>query len=303
VLDEAGFEDVPIYSPNQDQEMYEELGILGDTFVKMAWRGVLAVDFMEKALWEIRPEERNAGDTDKVYGQFLIRICDEIRQGNEDFLSILKEARAAFEAVPRSGADGRPVVGIVGEIYIRSNPFSNEQVIRRLEALGAKVWLPPVTEWLLYINAMSKRHALQEHRWGNYLRTILKERIQKRDEHRAEEMFEGLVRNLHEPAIEQTLRWASPYVHDSFEGETVLSIGKAADFFHKGVSGVLNVGPFTCMPGTIVNAILKRFREEHDQLPVLNLFFDGQGETGTQTRLEAFMYQVQQYQEKRRAQG
>ena len=67
-------------------------------------------------------------------------------------------------------------------------------------------------------------------------------------------------------------------------------------------SGVLNVGPFTCMPGTIVNAILKRFREEHDQLPVLNLFFDGQGETGTQTRLEAFMYQVQQYQERRKAQ-
>jgi predicted nucleotide-binding protein (sugar kinase/HSP70/actin superfamily) len=54
--------------------------------------------------------------------------------------------------------------------------------------------------------------------------------------------------------------------------------------------------PFTCMPGTIVNALLKRFREDHRNIPFLNLSYDGQEQTNTRTRLEAFMYQVQQVQ-------
>ena len=299
VLDEAGYKDVPIYSPVQDQVMYQEVGMIGKTFVKLAWRGVAAIDFLEKALWEVRPQERHPGDADRIYREALERICQEIRKGNEDLFPVLEKARDDFEAIPRKSEDGRPVVGIVGEIYIRSNPFSNEQIIRRLEALGAVVWLPPISEWLLYINCISKRHSLRDRNWGNYLRTALKERFQKKDEHRMEEIFRGLVRNTHEPSIPETLRLAAPYIHDSFEGEAILSLGKSEDFYRKGVSGILNVGPFTCMPGTIVTAVLKRFREEHAYLPVLNLFFDGQGDTGTQNRLEAFMHQVQQYREKR----
>jgi len=51
------------------------------------------------------------------------------------------------------------------------------------------------------------------------------------------------------------------------------------------------------MPGTIVSAILKRYRDDQNHIPVLNMAYDGQENTSTQTRLEAFMYQVRQYQE------
>ena len=297
VLDEIGLQDVPIYSPVQDQAMYGELGIIGKTFVRLGWRGVVAVDFLQKALWEIRPYEAVPGEADRVYKRYLEEICGELRRGNGEIFPIVEKARESFAAIPRQGSDDRPLVGIVGEIYIRSNPFANEQLIRRLEALGAVVWMPPISEWLLYINTVSKRHSVRDGQWGNYLRTALKEWFQRRDEHRMEGIFQGLVRNVHEPTIPETLRLAAPYIHDSFEGEAILSLGKSQDFHRKGVSGIVNVGPFTCMPGTIVMGVLKRFREEHGQLPVLNLFFDGQGETSTQNRLEAFMYQVHQYRE------
>lgn len=299
VLDQAGFEDVPIYSPVQDQEMYRQLGLIGKTFVRLGWRGVVAIDFLEKALWEIRPLETQQGQAREVYEKAVSRICEELRQGNGDLFPILQEAREAFEAVPRSQDGSRPLVGIVGEIYIRSNPFANENVISQLEQLGVSVWMPPISEWLLYINTISKRHALRDGKWKNYLRTSLKEWFQRRDEHKMEEIFHGLVRNLKEPTIEETMKLASPYVHPSFEGETILSIGKAEDFYRKGVSGLVSVGPFTCMPGTIVTALLKRFREEHEGIPVLNLFFDGQGETSTENRLEAFVHQVQVFRNKK----
>jgi len=72
------------------------------------------------------------------------------------------------------------------------------------------------------------------------------------------------------------------------------------DYALKGASGVVNVMPFTCMPGTITSAILKRYREQNDHFPVLNMAYDGQEQSNILTRLEAFMYQARQYQEGRR---
>jgi hypothetical protein len=50
------------------------------------------------------------------------------------------------------------------------------------------------------------------------------------------------------------------------------------------------------MPGTIVGAVMKRYREDRNNIPFLNMAYDGQEETNTQTRLEAFMHQARQYQ-------
>jgi predicted nucleotide-binding protein (sugar kinase/HSP70/actin superfamily) len=77
-------------------------------------------------------------------------------------------------------------------------------------------------------------------------------------------------------------------------------MGKSRDFVRKGACGLVNIMPFTCMPGTVVNSLFKRFREEHHNIPFLNLAYDGQEQTHTRTRLEAFMYQVRQFQERRR---
>jgi predicted nucleotide-binding protein (sugar kinase/HSP70/actin superfamily) len=88
---------------------------------------------------------------------------------------------------------------------------------------------------------------------------------------------------------------AKDYLHPSFEGEAILSMGKSHDFVRKGACGLVNIMPFTCMPGTVVNSLFKLFRERHDNIPFLNLAYDGQEQTHTRTRLEAFMYQVRQF--------
>jgi predicted CoA-substrate-specific enzyme activase len=298
VLDDMGYSDVPIYSFAQDQTMYQEIGIIGKVFSKLAWRGIAAIDFLEKAQRETRPYEREKGKSDRVYSEYLKKVCDAIRDSGDVF-SVLEGAKKDFESIDTNGRNGKPVAGIVGEIYLRSNRFANENIIRLIEELGGEVWMPPISEWLLYINFISKRHALKEGNYGNFLRTFIREWFQKRDEHRMEAIFKETLDSGHEPTIVETLLNASNYLHDSFEGEAVLSIGKSKDFVKRGVSGIINVSPFTCMPGTIVSAILKRFREDHHNIPVLNMFFDGQEETNTRTRLEAYMYQVYQYHERK----
>ncbi len=298
VLDELGYSQVPVYSPDQSETMYQELGMVGGDYTRIAWRGVVAIDLLEKKLMETRPYERRPGNCDEVY-QFYLKQVHQTLRDRGDLPAVLKGARGTFDEVALNGDREKPVVGIVGEIYTRANKFANENAVREIEALGGQVWMPPIGEWLLYVNYTAKRRARAFKRWRHLLQILLKERVQKKEEHLLEEIFRGSLKNLEEPTIPETITLARDYLDPSFEGEAILSIGKSRDFVRKGASGLVNIMPFTCMPGTVVNSLFKRFQEEHANIPFLNLAYDGQEQTHTRTRLEAFMYQVRQYQSRR----
>jgi predicted nucleotide-binding protein (sugar kinase/HSP70/actin superfamily) len=83
-------------------------------------------------------------------------------------------------------------------------------------------------------------------------------------------------------------------VHDSFEGEAILSIGKSIDFVKKGASGIISAMPFGCMPGTIVSALLKGLKQD-TSIPCLSVAYDGAEATCSEIQLEAFMHQASEY--------
>lgn len=294
ILDDLGYPEVPIYAPNQDENLHRELGNMGNRFLRLAWHGVVATDLLEKKLRGTRPYEKNIGDTEKVYNHYLDQVRKAI-MSNGNLVDVLREAKEAFEEINVVAAGSKPVIGIVGEIYIRSNRFSNENIVKKIEALGGEAWLPPIGEWLLYTNFTSKKRSLSRGHYLSYLRLVIADWIQGREEHRLSSVFNGTLKAIEEPTVEEIVEAGSEYLHPSFEGEAILSVGKAVDFAKKGVAGIINVMPFTCMPGTIANAILKRCREDHNNIPYLNMIYEGQEETNTQTRLEAFMHQARQY--------
>jgi predicted nucleotide-binding protein (sugar kinase/HSP70/actin superfamily) len=296
VLDELGFSEVPIFAPDQDENIYGELGQVGNGFSRLAWSGMVAVDLLQKRLRTVRPYEIHRGETEKVYRHYLERVCEEIRRGNK-LSPLLREANEKFSGIEVT-AQKKPIVGIVGEIYIRSNRFSNENLIGNLEQLGCEVWLPPISEWIFYTNYTSKRRNFRIGNYQGYLSTLFTSEMQRVEEHRLTRSFGDSSRRLREPRTEEIVRKASPYVHPSFEGEAILSVGKAIDFSSKGAGGIINTMPFTCMPGTVVSAVLKRCREVHHNIPLLNIAYDGQKESNTKTRLEAFVYQVNHYRER-----
>jgi predicted nucleotide-binding protein (sugar kinase/HSP70/actin superfamily) len=60
---------------------------------------------------------------------------------------------------------------------------------------------------------------------------------------------------------------------------------------------MVNVAPFGCMPGAIVNGLMEQFRNDHGGMPVLRLAFDGVEQAAEDTLLEAFVHQARQYME------
>jgi len=300
MLDDHGFEHVPIYAPNQDETFYRDLGIMGSEFARLAWQGVVAVDLVMKKLLETRPYEKEKGKADGVYQESLKQICDAILE-KRDLEEVLRRSLDEFDRIEVEKPGSKPLIGIVGEIFVRLNRFSNENVIRKIEQLGGEAWIAPMSEWILYVNEVSKSSGLRKKSFSNLLKLLLTDYYQKRDEHHLEKIFKGRLRSYREPKTVTIFKKAKPYLDRSFEGEAILSVGKTIDFAERGASGIVNIMPFTCMPGTIVSALLKRYREENSNIPILNMAYDGQEQTNTLTRLEAFMYQAMDFQNRNKS--
>jgi predicted CoA-substrate-specific enzyme activase len=294
VLDDLGFHHVPIYSPNQDETLYSDLGIMGSRFSRLGWQGIVAVDLLMKKMLATRPYEKERGKTDQVYQKSLKRVCEAILKG-DDLEEVLRKNVEDFNLIEVDGLGTKPLIGIVGEIFVRLNRFANENVIQKIEQFGGEAWIAPLTEWILYVNTIAKKRSLKNRSFSNLLKVFLTDYYQRKDEHHLEKVFKGHLKNFGEPKTRSIFRNAKPYVDPSFEGETILSVGKTIDFAKRGASGIVNIMPFTCMPGTIVSTLLKRYQEENSNIPILNMAYDGQEQTNTLTRLEAFMYQAKEF--------
>ncbi|MCD6310163.1 MAG: CoA activase, partial [Candidatus Eremiobacteraeota bacterium] len=298
ILDEIGLSTVPIFSPNQNENLYETLDMAGDKFVRLAWQGIIAAELLEKALLHTRPYEIIKGNTENVYNRAFKNIITAVEE-KKDFLPVLISARKEFESIPTKPRDGTPRIGVVGEIFVRLHEFSNNKIVSILEELGAEVWLAPFSEWIYYINLLQKIDTRKKGSLAGYLRVLAEDKVMKHDEHRLAKSFDGYLYNLEETDVVDCIKFAKDYLDPSFRGETILSIGKSIDFYNRGLAGVVNVMPFTCMPGTIASGLLKKFQREHDGMPVITMAYDGQSEVNSRLRLEAFIHQCKSYAERK----
>lgn len=286
ILDELGFPEVPILSPSQGITLFEDLNPLGYKFILRAWQGIVAVDAIDTLSRRLRPYEETRGETQKIYDFYLREICQSIEKG-KGIDPLLKRSRQDFSQVAKEPRRA-PRIGIVGEIFVRANPCSNNDLVRTLEALGAEVLLPPITEWFLYINFTRIRDFWMRKEIRRYLTNWMIDAYQSYEEHRIYRKTGLEV----EASEEELLAYAAPYIHDSYEGEAVLSVGKTIDFIKQGADGVINVMPFTCMPGNIVATIYKKLKEDFRDFPLLILSFDGLDHATDQMRIEAFVHQA-----------
>ncbi len=293
ILDDLGLKDVPIVAPESSDSYASPIGVKGNEFRRLAWRGLLAVDILEKLLREHRPYETIPGETNRAFEESLRLVVKGIEEGGDAIFARLRQVREIFRGVRIDRSGGRkPIVGVVGEIYVRSNRFCNNDIVALVERLGGEAWVAPVTEWVFYTTNRYLENSIAAGRYVDFLKGLVKEKVQKIDEARLLSIFDGMLLNLHETGIEELLALSAPYMHHTFGGEAILTIGKAIDYIRKGASGIVNAMPFTCMPGMVSAAVSRTVRERNRMVPWLNMTYDGQKGIDDSTRIEAFMHQA-----------
>lgn len=295
VLDQNGYEDIPIYSPDS-KTSYSEFGFVGDAgeFRKLGWQGLVGTDVLYRLRCQIKPYERHSGDTEETYHKALGILSDVIERKG-DVRDAMAMSAEFFSRVSTDFSQRKPLIGVVGEIYLRQNRYANNDLVSLLESLGAEVMLAPMTEWVFYTNFTYKRRLFKERKLIELGKAILTDIFQRRIELQLLDAGSSHIRLNHDLPMEKLLELASPYLHVSFSGEAILSIGKAIEFYQRGAQGIVNAMPFGCMPGTIVTAISKKVRRDLNNVPWLNISYEGLEGANEYTRLEAFVYQAETF--------
>jgi predicted nucleotide-binding protein (sugar kinase/HSP70/actin superfamily) len=282
VLQDLGHQQVPILSPTSS-DGYDGVAVDGNGFLRTGWRALMATDILRKLLLKSRPYEMNSGESDAVFNACLEDVCQalEISGINHEsrlelLAAALRRSRDRFRSI-RVRREKLPLIGVVGEIFCRLNTFSNQDIIRRIEAHGGECWLSDITEWLAYTNlGQQDRLRTAGRRFSLAMgKAKLKDWIQRRDERALYEPFHEDLRNHEEPCSSDILARSSPYLpHKGALGEMVLSVGKAIYLWEKGAAGIVDVSPFSCMNGIVCEAIYPRVSEEHDGIPIRVFYFD-----------------------------
>jgi predicted nucleotide-binding protein (sugar kinase/HSP70/actin superfamily) len=293
VLDDLGLHDVPMVLLDQDKDYQGDIKDLGADFRKLAWAGIVFVDTVQKVLRETRPYEVNQGECDQLY-ETCLRKCEQVVESRGDLPALAREARRAFDAVKVDRSRPRPKIGIVGEVFVRCNPFTNHFIARKIEEMGGEAILPPFEEWVNYIGWSRITDARIDGHWRRLLVEKITDFIQRREKYKILNEFRGAVRSFFdEPPSDHVIDLGRRYLDPAVRGEPILSMGRCLEYVEAGCDGVVNLLPFNCMPGTIVNALLTRFQKDWD-MPVLKVAYDGLLSATEAIRIEAFMHQCRE---------
>lgn len=312
VLDELGYDDIPIISPSS-KNSYGGVADHAPDMVRSLWRGLVAGDVLRKMLLKIRPYETQVGATDEVFEQ-SIELAEAVLEdpdisSNDRFTALVEaivRGREMFRAVPAEYTKDRPLIGVVGEIFCRLNTFSNSEAVRQIEAHGGEVWLSDIGEWVWYTN-WSRKSTLK--RTGktfslSMVSAIIRDAVERCDEEKLYAPFAEDFLGYEEPhdIYKDVLKPGWPYLPaDGALGEMALSIGKSCYLHGKGVDGIIDISPFSCMNGIVSEAVYHTLSSDHDDIPIRNFYFDATS-SNMERDLDIFMELAMSYSKRKSTQ-
>jgi predicted CoA-substrate-specific enzyme activase len=283
ILKEIGF-DLPIRTTVSNNGYHDS--DLGPDFERLAWKGIVAVDYLQKILWRTRPYEKQTGLAERLFDEYISRVAHRVRR-KENFDDILRQAPSEFRALIDPDRPRRPLVGINGEIFLRSNRFSNNNLVKVCEEAGLEVVVSSIGEWVKYISHRNIEDALGDRGIRKLVTGYIRKQVQDRDEHRVARHY-GELLDVREPSTSEILAKSKQYLSPKCGSEAVLSIGTGIEWLEDTrFAGVISVMPHGCMPGGIVAAMADKFSTTY-QKPWISLSYDGFLETNNLAKINEF---------------
>ena len=285
--------------------------VVGD-FKKSAFLSLIAGDILDRLLWRIRPYEKELGMADNFIERAMIRMADSFEdringKGHNAILDQLEDIIREGKEIIDPDMPRKPLIGVVGEIYLRNHTMANQDLIRTLERYGAEVVNASVVEWVNFISYNRLRNAKNKLRMNlkqlrlNGLFTDLKSIINHAlelwyQEHKQEQVYRmardiiDIADDHHISHLEEILKKENIFSFD-VGTEACLSIPGILEYAKNGYNGVVNVYPFTCMPSTITSAVISPLMNSRG-IPYIDTPYDSSIQPGRESALRTFMYQA-----------
>jgi len=215
---------------------------------------VLYGDMLMLLYNQCKPYELTKGMTDELVARWqhrLVKLMD-----TNDYLMpkpIYKAMLNDFAAIPRS-KEKKPVVGIVGEIYVKYSPLANNHLNEFLLSEGCEPNVPGLLDFVLYCASDSVNDAILYDKKDkssflykigyNVLYKYQKQQIKVIKDH-------GVFKPPHD--FEHLRKCADKYIHQGVKmGEGWLITAEMAALAETGAKNIICTQPFGCLPNHIV---------------------------------------------------
>jgi predicted CoA-substrate-specific enzyme activase len=314
LFEEKGWENVVLLVCGSENSYRE----LGPTFTRDVWRGLVLGDYFADIRNALRLLARDPADAQEVFESVWQDVLRAFQAGPDELERELKRAADRFTRLPRKGRlEDLKKVLIVGEIYVRRDNFSVDEISRTLLAKGIYPKVTGITEWFHYTDYARKFIMEGKRRREGLLRTMLDGGL--KDE--AVYLIERFWKEAVEEKIAAILRPTGliPHVpHDmeavigegrkifvdpELESEATVSPAVGAAAMQEGYSGVAIIAPFGCLPGRLIEGVYAPWAKAHGY-PVLALENDGQPyPPNIVSRMEVFAHNVLRFEPTAQANG
>lgn len=282
---------------------------------KSSFFSVIVADIMDRLLWRIRPYEKEPGLADAFIEEAMHDMADtfETYGIKKDFDKILDK----LDEIIKQGKDminpdipPKSLIGMVGEIYLRTHIHSNQDLIKVLERHGAEVVNASITEWINFTSYYRMRDAKTGFRlslktlrvskaWKNlkqmarYGGELYYQELRQKQVYKRAGLHIQLEDDHKVAHLEDVLKEEDTFSFD-IGTEACLSIAGILEYAKDGFNGIVNVYPFTCMPSTVTSAVIKPIMNQM-RIPYIDTPYDSSFQPGRESAIRTFMYQAQQH--------
>jgi len=262
---------------------------LGPSFAKEMWKGIVLSDYLKDIQCSLLATAVDPIKAEKDFEQSWRKVMRTVEHNPKKLWKELKAVAADVKKIPlKRKLTDCPRVLIVGEIYVRRDDFAVGELIELMSERGIVVKVAGVSEWIHYLDFV-REYALKKliklRKPGRRLfskpsRDLKKLQIEEMWKHHIEKKVlailnpTGLI-----PETPHDMHHIMKYTVEHFinlelNSEIAVSTGSAAAAMDAGYSGIVNIGPFACLIGRVIEGLFTPWARERNY-PILSVEVDG----------------------------
>jgi len=262
---------------------------LGSGFSMMMWKGLVVSDYLKDIQNALKATAVDPVKATAEFERSWHKLMHIVEHKPKDLWEGLKNVALDVQKIPlkRKVADC-PKVLVVGEIYVRRDDFAVGELTDLMSERGVVVKVAGISEWIHYLDFVreySLKKLIGLRKPGTRLFSkpwldLKKLGIEGWWKHSIEkkvlkilgptELIPETPHDMHE-----IMKYTQEhFVNLELNSEIAVSSGSAAAAMDAGYSGIVNISPFACLIGRVIEGLFTPWARERNY-PILSVEVDG----------------------------
>ncbi|MBN1647492.1 MAG: activase [Spirochaetales bacterium] len=262
---------------------------LGKHFSRQMWYGMVMADLLKDIQTSLRTCAKDRESAMSAYKHMWDDLVVNAGKDIRKVFPVLRRIASQVASIPRAREVHEcALVQIVGEIYVRRDDFAVDEIIELLSRRNIIGKVSGVSEWIHYLDFVREYDLKKRIRLVHPLkrpfcrenRALLKLKIEKIWKHHVENKAKralapsGLIPHTPHNMYKIMKNTRDNFLNLELNSEIAVSSGVAATAMEEGYSGIINISPFACLIGRVIEGIYSPWARER-KYPFMSIEVDG----------------------------